>query len=53
MSRRGGQPAKEFSPTDLDELLNATLNEVDDDLDMNDPDLLVRRKRTYFFIFIL
>jgi hypothetical protein len=33
------QATKEF---DLDELLNSTLNHVgDDDLDMNDPELLV------------
>lgn len=32
------QAPKDF---DLDELLNSTLKDVDDDLDMNDPELLV------------
>ncbi|KAI9257469.1 hypothetical protein EDC94DRAFT_614519 [Helicostylum pulchrum] len=38
----GKQPAKQTSAKefDLDELLNSTLKDVDDDLDMNDPDLL-------------
>lgn len=35
------QASKEF---DLDELLNSTLKDVDDDLDMNDPELLVIKK---------
>lgn len=50
MSRRGEQTVKEFNATDLDELLNSTLNEVDNDLDMNDPELLVRRKSVPFFL---
>ncbi|KAI8088423.1 hypothetical protein BDF21DRAFT_396573 [Thamnidium elegans] len=38
----GKQPARQVSAKefDLDELLNSTLKDVDDDLDMNDPDLL-------------
>lgn len=36
------QATKEF---DLDELLNSTLNHVgDEDLDMNDPELLVKQR---------
>lgn len=41
----GKQPARQASAKefDLDELLNSTLKDVDDDLDMNDPDLLVKK----------
>lgn len=36
------QASKEF---DLDELLNSTLKDVDDDLEMNDPELLVIKSK--------
>lgn len=38
-------PSKDF---DLDELLNSTLKDVDDDFDMNDPELLVKKKKKSF-----
>lgn len=51
----GKQPAKQTSAKefDLDELLNSTLKDVDDDLDMNDPDLLVKKKSIFSLCFNL
>lgn len=39
--QKSNNPAKDFDINDIDDLLNSTLKDVDEDLDMNDPELLV------------
>lgn len=39
--QKSSNPAKDFDINDIDDLLNSTLKDVDEDLDMNDPELLV------------
>lgn len=45
MFRRQQPKSQQLAPKDfdLDELLNSTLQDVDEDLDINDPELLVIR----------
>ncbi|KAL7317907.1 hypothetical protein PS15m_004203 [Mucor circinelloides] len=38
--QKSSNPAKDFDINDIDDLLNSTLKDVDEDLDMNDPELL-------------
>ncbi|KAL9545413.1 hypothetical protein MBANPS3_007169 [Mucor bainieri] len=38
--QKSSTPAKDFDINDIDDLLNSTLKDVDEDLDMNDPELL-------------
>lgn len=39
--QKASNPAKDFDINDIDDLLNSTMKDVDEDLDMNDPELLV------------
>lgn len=39
--QKSSNPAKDFDINDIDNLLNSTMKDVDEDLDMNDPELLV------------
>lgn len=39
--QKSSNPAKDFDINDIDDLLNSTMKDVDEDLDMNDPELLV------------
>ncbi|CEP08021.1 hypothetical protein [Parasitella parasitica] len=38
--QKASNPAKDFDLNDIDRLLNSSLEDVDDDIDMNDPELL-------------
>ncbi|KAK4520318.1 uncharacterized protein ATC70_008451 [Mucor velutinosus] len=38
--QKSSNPAKDFDINDIDDLLNSTMKDVDEDLDMNDPELL-------------
>ncbi|CAO0794104.1 unnamed protein product [Mucor circinelloides] len=38
--QKSSNPAKDFDINDIDDLLSSTLKDVDEDLDMNDPELL-------------
>lgn len=40
--QKTNNPRKDFDINDIDDLLNSTLKDVDEDLDMNDPELLVK-----------